>query len=141
MHRSKYVAFGFLTGALLVGTALGYAADRMIVQPRLCVQAPANERDWRRVVYEDLALNQQQRAAWDSLLDERRRALSAANATIRPRLDSIQENYRRDFQELLSPDQRARFAKRQQEMQQRERERRAREQEARERARGDKDTK
>ncbi len=139
MHRSKYVAFGFLTGTLLVGTALGYAADRMIVQPRLCVQSPSNERDWRQVVYEDLAFTQEQRVAAESLLDERRRAVAAANATIRPRIDSIQDDYRRDFQALLTPDQRERFATRQQELQQRDRERRARQEKERQRSGTDKD--
>lgn len=118
MHSSKYVAFGFLTGTLLVGAALGYAADRAMVKSRLCTAAPPNERSWRQVVYEDLALSVEQRGRLDTLLDERRRAISALNATIRPRVDSIHDDYRSDVQAILTPVQRDRLAERLKELQQ-----------------------
>ena len=139
MHSSKYVAIGFLTGTLVVGAAIGYAADRVMVQRRLCAAAPSTERNWRQFVYEDLELSPEQRAKWDSLLEERRRAVGAANATIRPRVDSIHDDYRRDVQGLLDPTQRERLAQRQKEIQQSQAERRERERLERERANPAKD--
>ena len=124
MQGSKNLAIMFLLGALLVGGALGFAADRYAVKDRLC--APKlTEGQLRVAFYNDLELNSEQRAKWDALLDERQRAMSAARATIRPRTDSIMENYRLRTTELLTPAQRER-------LDQRRREDRAREERARE---------
>jgi Spy/CpxP family protein refolding chaperone len=124
MQGSKNLAIMFLLGALLVGGALGFAADRYAVKDRLC--APKlSESQLRQAFYKDLDLNAEQRARWDALLDERQRAMSAARATIRPRQDSIMENYRLRTTELLTPEQRAR-------LEERRREDRAREERARE---------
>lgn len=124
MQGSKNLAIMFLLGALLVGGALGFAADRYAVKDRLC--APKRtEGELRQAFYNDLDLSVEQRTKWDALLDERHRAMSAARATIRPRQDSIMENYRLRTTELLTPEQRAR-------LEERRREDRAREERARE---------
>jgi hypothetical protein len=136
MHSSKFVAVGFLSGALVVGASIGYAADRFMLQRRICAPATTSERGWRQLVYEDLELSVEQRAKWDSLFAERRRAVSAANATIRPRVDSIHDDYRRDVQAMLNPTQRERLAQRQKEIQQ-AREKEQLEQQERQRARAD----
>ena len=124
MQGSKNLAIMFLLGALLVGGALGFAADRYALKGRLC--APKlSEGQLRQAFYNDLDLNAEQRTKWDALLDERQRAMSAARAAIRPRQDSIMENYRLRTTELLTPEQRARLEERRRE--DREREERARE--------------
>ena len=124
MQGSKNLAVMFLLGAALVGGALGFAADRYVVKERLC--APKlSEGELRQAFYNDLDLTAEQRAAWDALLDERQRSMAAARATIRPRQDSIMENYRLRTTELLTPQQRDR-------LDQRRREDRAREERARE---------
>ena len=115
MHGSRNTAVMFLLGATLVGGALGFAADRYVVKDRLCV-AGLSERDSRTRFYDDIGLDADQRAAWDALLDERRRSTSATHATIRPRLDSIQESYKQRTRQLLRPDQRARLEEREVEM-------------------------
>ena len=124
MQGSKNLAVMFLLGAMLVGGALGFAADRYVVKERLC--APKlSEGELRQAFYNDLDLSAEQRAAWDALLDERQRSMAAARATIRPKQDSIMENYRLRTTELLTPAQRER-------LEQRRREDRAREERSRE---------
>ena len=124
MQGSKNLAIMFLLGALLVGGALGFAVDRYAVKDRLCT-AKLTEGELRQAFYNDLDLDKQQRAKWDALLDERQRAMSAVRATIRPRQDSIMENYRLRTTELLTSEQKAR-------LDERRREDRAREERARE---------
>ena len=124
MQGSKNLGIMFLLGALLVGGALGFAADRYAVKDRLCT-AKLSEGELRQAFYNDLDLNAEQRSKWDALLDERQRAMSAVRATIRPRTDSIMENYRLRTTELLTPAQRER-------LEERRREDRAREESARE---------
>ena len=114
MQGSKNLAIMFLLGATLVGGALGFAADRYAVKDRLC--APKlSERQLRTGFYDDLALTADQRAAWDSLLDERQRNMAAARASIRPKTDSIWESYSQKTVLLLSPEQRERLDQRRRE--------------------------
>lgn len=114
MQGSKNLAIMFLLGATLVGGALGFAADRYAVKDRLC--APKlSERQLRTGFYDDLALTADQRAAWDSLLDERQRNMAAARASIRPKTDSIWESYSEKTVLLLSPEQRERLEQRRRE--------------------------
>jgi hypothetical protein len=115
MHGSKNMALMFLLGATLVGGALGFAADRYIVKDRLCV-ASLSERESRTRFYDDIGLDTEQRAAWDALLDERRKNTSATHLTIRPRLDSIQESYKQRTRALLRPEQRTLLEQRELEM-------------------------
>jgi hypothetical protein len=107
MQGSKNLAMMFLLGATLVGGALGFAADRYAVRDRLC--APKlKERELRVAFYDDVGLTAEQRVAWDALLDERQKSMSAARASIKPKTDSIMESYKQKTTELLSPEQRAR---------------------------------
>ena len=103
----KNLALMFLLGATLMGGALGFAADRYMVRDRLC--APKlSERQLREGFYNEVGLTAEQRLAWDELLDERQKAMSAARATVKPKTDSIMERYREKTMQLLSADQRAR---------------------------------
>jgi Spy/CpxP family protein refolding chaperone len=107
MQGTKNLAMMFLLGATLVGGALGFAADRYMVRDRLC-NPKLSERELRVGFYDDVGLTAEQRAAWDALLDERQKSMTAARATIKPKTDSIMEAYRQKTTELLSPEQRAR---------------------------------
>ena len=132
MQRSKTLALMFLLGATLVGGALGFTADRLLVKDRLCLAGNSNERDFRRMFYDEIGLTAEQRSAWEALLNERRRATAALNATIRPRVDSIRQTYWRNATALLDSAQHARLEKwraDQRERERLERERRERERE------------
>ena len=126
MQGSKNLAVMFLLGATLVGGALGFATDRYLVKERLCA-AKLSEAQLRQAFYEDLDLTAEQRTQWDALLDERQRGMAAARATIRPRQDSIMDNYRLRTTELLTPGQRERLEERRRDEERAREERRKRE--------------
>jgi hypothetical protein len=106
MQRSKSLALMFLLGALLVGGALGFTVDRMVVGERIC----ARERtSWREELATHLDLTPAQRAAMDSILDKRHEDMSRVFATVRPQLDSIRDGARAQILSRLDERQRAEF--------------------------------
>ena len=106
MQRSKSLALMFLLGALLVGGALGFTVDRIVVGERMC----ARERtSWRDELSVYLDLSPAQRAAMDSILDRRHEEMSKVFATIRPQLDGIRDGARAQIAARLDQTQRARM--------------------------------
>ena len=101
MQRSKQQALMFLFGALLVGAILGFSADRVL---RDAPPTPG-----RQAMYDDLQLTPDQRAAMDSLLDQRHCQIARTLATVEPKLDSIRASARAQMDRLLTPDQRTRL--------------------------------
>jgi Spy/CpxP family protein refolding chaperone len=105
MQRSKQQALLFLLGALLVGAILGFSADRVL-------GGGPTDRPWvarRQAMYDDLQLTAAQRAAMDSLLDQRHCQIARTLATVEPRLDSIRASARAQIDRLLTAEQRARL--------------------------------
>jgi Spy/CpxP family protein refolding chaperone len=109
MTRSKQQAMMFLLGAVLVGGALGFSADRVLND---------KPRNWapRQRMYEDLALTETQRVTMDSLLDEQNCRVGALMKPVRPRLDSIRSLARQQMAQILTPEQVAKLESRRQEM-------------------------
>ncbi len=105
MQRSKHLAMMFLLGAVLVGGALGFTADRVLVRETPCT----NSRCTREVLYDRLELSVAQRAAWDSILDDRHRQFDSLFKPIRPQMDSIRSRGRAQIRALLTPAQLQRF--------------------------------
>jgi hypothetical protein len=103
MERPKQQALAFLLGALLVGGALGFSADRVLRQDEL---TPAQR---RAQFYEDIGITSQQRPVLDSLLDDRNCRMDSVVKTFQPALDSIKAASRMQMDRLLTPDQRARL--------------------------------
>ena len=103
MERPKQQALAFLLGALLVGGALGFSADRVFRQEEL---TPAQR---RAQFYEDIGITAQQRPVLDSLLDARNCLMDSVVKTFQPRLDSIKTASRAEMDRLLTPDQHARL--------------------------------
>ena len=101
MQRSKQQALLFLLGALLVGAILGFSANRVFGED---TPTPG-----RQAMYDDLQLTASQRAAMDSLLDQRHCQISRTLATVEPKLDSIRAGARAQMDRLLTPDQRTRL--------------------------------
>jgi Spy/CpxP family protein refolding chaperone len=101
MQRSKQQALLFLLGALLLGAILGFSANRAFRE-----DAPT---PGRQAMYDDLQLTSAQRAAMDSLLDQRHCQIARTLATVEPRLDSIRASARVQMDRLLTPDQRTRL--------------------------------
>ena len=107
MQRSKYVALLFLVGAVLVGYALGFAADRASVHDRL---APRwDPRAMRAQLHEALGLSDAQRAAVDSILDQRNARIQTLLAPVQPQLDAVKDSARMRIRLRLTPEQQARY--------------------------------
>jgi hypothetical protein len=99
MQRSKQQAMFFVLGAVLVGGALGFTADRMF--------GSDDHRSWapRERMYNDLALTEAQRLKADSLLDEQNCQIQQVMKPVRPILDSIRGNGRKAFETIMTPEQ------------------------------------
>jgi Spy/CpxP family protein refolding chaperone len=110
MTRSKQQAMMFLLGAVLVGGALGFSADRVLNNDKPRNWAP------RQRMYDDLELSEAQRATMDSLLEERNCQVGAVMKPVRPHLDSIRNLARQQMAQILTPEQQAKLELRRQEM-------------------------
>ena len=115
MKQSKNLALMFLLGALLVGGALGFAADRVAVRDKLC--APVDRRGMRERMADDLGLTVEQRAALDTILDERHARLSALVQPIKPQLDAVRDTARQRIRRMLTAEQLAVFDEMQRQVQ------------------------
>ena len=106
MHNSKQLAVMFLLGAFVVGGALGFTADRVWGRDAAC----RDPRGSKELLYERLDLTTAQRAAWDSILDDRHEQFQALLKPVRPQMDSIRLRARAQMRALLTtPEQRERF--------------------------------
>ncbi len=102
MPQSKNLAIAFLFGAVLVGGALGFSADRVLTRDR---------HRGRSIDLLDSRLNltSEQRTQIDSILDDRQRQFMVVYETIKPKMDSIRLHAREQIRQALTADQRARF--------------------------------
>ena len=106
MQRSKHLAMMFLLGAVLVGGALGFTADRVWMKDTSCNDPRAS----RALLSDRLELDAAQRAALDAILDDRHRQFDSLFKPIRPQMDSIRLRSRAQIRALLTtPEQRERF--------------------------------
>lgn len=102
MQRSKNLAITFLLGAVLVGGALGFTADRVLSNDR-------SANDSRIKLYDQLELNAAQRATFDSILDDRHRKFNEVLKPVRPQMDSVREKARDAMRTALDAEQLSRF--------------------------------
>jgi len=103
---SKQMAVMFLLGALLVGGAMGFATDRMLVRDRLCPRW-GDQQAMRGRLADELGLSAAQRAALDTILDRRNDAMDTLVQPIRPQLDSVRDAARAEIRRRLTPHQQA----------------------------------
>ena len=109
MERPKQQALLFLLGALLVGGVVGFSADRVFRRDDSSVAAK------RQAMYDDLDLDQAQRAALDSLFDARNCRYDAIFDAIRPALDSLKTETRTRTDAILTASQRTKLESRRKE--------------------------
>lgn len=121
MQRTKQQALMFLLGALLVGGVVGFSAERVLRHD------PQHDESWyrREGMYDDLQLTGEQRAAMDSVLDERNCQMHALMGRIKPQADSIRAAGREQMLRIMTPEQRARFDERRAEIEARRKKERA----------------
>lgn len=108
MQRSKGLALMFVLGALLTGAVLGFSADRMLLRDSLCAK-PGERHGWRDRFTEQVGLTTAQRAAMDSILEDKHAQIDALLAPMRPQLDSISANAREQIKRQLTPEQQVKF--------------------------------
>ncbi|HZF67748.1 MAG TPA: hypothetical protein VEZ47_06910 [Gemmatirosa sp.] len=120
MARPQQLAALFLVTAFLLGGAVGWTAGRVVVPraeaaPAVAAVAPprpvAGDGEERKLEEfgRELGLSPAQRAAVDSILDERRRVMDSLLAPVRPRLDAARDEARAQIRRRLSPEQQVRF--------------------------------
>jgi hypothetical protein len=108
MQQSKQQALMFLLGAVLVGGALGFTADRMIINDKLCASS-SSPKDLRHLLADRLVLSKGQQAKVDSILDERHRQYQIVFEPVRARYDSVKLHAREQIRRVLTPGQATRF--------------------------------
>ena len=108
MPGSKNLAVMFLLGAVVVGGALGFTADRVMIRDQIGT-GRSNPRDMRKMFADRLQLTAAQEAKIDSLLDERHRQFQLIRATIQDQLDSVKMHSREQIERVLTDAQKKRF--------------------------------
>ena len=111
MQQSKWYALLFLLGAFIAGAAVGVAGDRTMEHSR------GPRRGLDRMA-RDLDLTAAQRAAFDTILENRRKQMRELFAPIRPQMDSLvalgekaRDSTHEQLRRVLTPEQRAKFDK------------------------------
>jgi hypothetical protein len=108
MRQSKQLALMFLLGALLVGGALGFAADRAIVREKLSPRW-GDPRAMRARFADELALDDAQRLTLDTILDWKHDRFTALLRPVRPQMDAVSDSANARITQMLRPAQRRTF--------------------------------
>ncbi|HEX7121133.1 MAG TPA: hypothetical protein VF178_02095 [Gemmatimonadaceae bacterium] len=103
MQPSKSLAVMFLLGAVLVGGALGFTADRYMIRDQIRSPRP------RLHLADRLQLDARQRAKLDTILDRRRQRYDIIMATVRDQIDSLRHHAREEIRQMLTEEQRREF--------------------------------
>lgn len=115
MQQSKSLALLFLLGAFVAGAAIGVAGDRVLEHNR---PRPMGRRGGLERMARDLNLTTAQKAAFDSILENRQTQLRQLYAPVQPQIDSldaagkvIRDSTHEQLRRVLNPEQRAKFDK------------------------------
>ena len=112
MQRSKQQALMFLLGAVLVGGALGFTADRYIGHEKIAAQFGPRNR-----FYDELGLSPQQRSTLDSLAFVQDCAMKSILAPHDSLLKSMRTRFRAQRDSVFTKEQKAKLDLRAKEMQ------------------------
>ena len=108
MRQTNGLALAFFIALFAAGTAVGVVADRYLQREKLQRQW-GDPRAMRARLADDLGMTADQRAAMDSLLDDRNRQYDSLMAPMRPTLDSLGAVTRQRLRQLLTPEQQATY--------------------------------
>ena len=115
MQRSKWYGLVFLLGAFIAGAAIGYAAERAMGHGRPSRHGSHSPLDR---MSRDLDLTPQQRAAFDTILENREKQMRQLFAPIQPQMDSLMkigkvigDSTHQQLKRVLTPEQQAKFDK------------------------------
>ena len=104
MQRSKQQALMFLLGAVLVGGALGFTADRYIGHEKIAAQFGPRNR-----FYDELGLSPQQRSTLDSLAFVQDCAMKAVFAPHDSLLKSMRTHFRAQRDSVFTKEQKVKL--------------------------------
>ena len=115
MQRSKWYAMVFLLGAFIAGAAIGYAAEHAMGHGRPSRHGSRSPLDR---MSRDLDLTPQQRAAFDTILENREKQMRQLFAPIQPQVDSLMkigkvigDSTHQQLKRVLTPEQQVKFDK------------------------------
>ena len=111
MQRPKQQALMFLLGALLVGGAVGFSADRYMGHEKFAAQYGP-----RSKFYDELGLSTQQRAALDSLAFMQDCAFKAIVAPHDSAIKALNAHFRAARDSVFTKDQQTKLAARRKEI-------------------------
>ena len=100
MQRSKQQALMFLLGAVLVGGALGFSADRYLGHEKFATSYGPRAR-----FYDAIGLSEQQRNTLDSLAFSEDCAIRGLLKPEKPQLDSIRARFKAQVRTVFTPQQ------------------------------------
>lgn len=111
--RARLLGFGLLAVAFLAGALAGAAIDRAVSDDDATAEArtersEGDERS-RSYIIDRVDMSDAQRAAIDSILDDRVRRMQAVWREVEPRLDAITDSARSEIMDVLTPEQRAEY--------------------------------
>jgi hypothetical protein len=89
--RPKSLAMMFILGALLTGSALGFAAARVVSKPVVMLN---DDKSVREELARELQLTAEQKAVVDSAWEWRRARSREIMSIVRPALDSVRDSAR-----------------------------------------------
>ena len=89
--RPKSLALMFLLGAMLTGSALGFAAGRVASRPIVMLN---DDKSMREELARELKLSPEQTVALDSAWEWRRARSREIMSAVRPALDSVRDSAR-----------------------------------------------
>lgn len=98
MQRSKQQALMFLLGAVLVGGALGFSADRYLGHEKFAASYGP-----RSKFYDVIGLSEQQRSTLDSLAFSQDCAIRGLLKPEKPQLDSIRATFKAQVRRVFTP--------------------------------------
>lgn len=104
MRRTNGLAVAFFIAAFAAGAAVGVVTDRAMSREQW-----GNQRAMRTRLADDLRMSTEQRAALDTILDDRNRQYDSLMAPMRPGLDSLGALARQRIRQLLTPEQQATY--------------------------------
>jgi Spy/CpxP family protein refolding chaperone len=108
MRQTKGLALTFFIALFAAGAAVGVVTDRYLQREKLQRQW-GDQRAMRSRLADDLGMTAEQRAAMDSLLDDRNRQYDSLMAPMRPTLDSLGAATRQRLRQLLTSEQQATY--------------------------------
>jgi Spy/CpxP family protein refolding chaperone len=106
MRRTNGLAIAFFIAAFAAGGVAGVVTDRWVLRKRM-QQEWMDPQAMRGRLADYLNLSPTQRAALDSILDDRERARDSLMTPVRPGLDSLGTVVRQRIRQLLTPEQHA----------------------------------